>query len=54
MSALTALLGVAIVVATIAQGGGPLAFGVVVGVGLAIVGAGRFLLARDAAGRREP
>ena len=46
------LLGVAMVVATIARGGGPLALGVVVGVAFALLGAGRLVLAarRDAPG----
>ena len=39
-------IGVAMVVVTIANGGGPLAVGVVFGVLLALVGAGRLWLAR--------
>jgi hypothetical protein len=38
-------LGVAMVVATLARGGGPLALGVVAGVGFAVFGAGRVYLA---------
>lgn len=45
--ALTAGLGVALVVATIARGGGPLALGVVVGVAFVLIGAGRFYLAAE-------
>jgi len=39
------LIGVAMVVSTVARGGGPLAFGVVVGVLFALAGAGRLYLA---------
>jgi hypothetical protein len=39
------LLGVAMVVATIARGGGPLALGVVVGLAFIGIGAGRLYLA---------
>lgn len=38
-------LGIAVVVTTIERGGGPLSLGVVVGVCLAVFGAGRALLA---------
>ena len=44
LSALLVLLGVALVVSTIARGGGPLSLGVVVGVCLAAFGTGRILL----------
>jgi hypothetical protein len=40
-------LGVAIVVSTIARGGGPFALGVMVGVGFIAFGAGRFYLASE-------
>ena len=40
-------LGVAIVVSTIARGGGPLSLGVVVGVGFTVFGSARLLLARE-------
>jgi hypothetical protein len=40
------LIGVAMVVVALAQGGGPLALGVILGVMLALVGAGRLWLAR--------
>lgn len=39
------VLGVAMVVLTLARGGGPLALGVVVGLAFAAVGAGRLYLA---------
>jgi hypothetical protein len=39
------VLGVAMVVATVARGGGPLALGVIVGVAFALLGAGRVFLA---------
>jgi hypothetical protein len=44
------VLGIAMVVSTLARGGGPLALGVVVGVAFALLGAGRVLLAT----RRDP
>jgi hypothetical protein len=47
LSAVMLLLGVALVVTTVARGGGPLAIGVVVGVLFAGVGAGRLWLERD-------
>jgi hypothetical protein len=46
LSAALVLVGVAMVASTIARGGGPLAVGVVLGVMLALVGAGRLWLAR--------
>jgi hypothetical protein len=46
LSAALLLVGVAMVASTIARGGGPLAVGVVLGVMLALVGAGRLWLAR--------
>jgi hypothetical protein len=45
LGALTCVLGIAIAVVTIANGGGPLAVGFVVGVLFALLGAGRFFLA---------
>jgi hypothetical protein len=45
LGALLVVVGVAMVAVTIARGGGPLATGVVVGVLLALVGAGRVYLA---------
>ena len=47
LAALLLLLGVAMVVSTLARGGGPLSVGVVVGVPLALMGAGRLVLARQ-------
>jgi hypothetical protein len=46
LSAALVLVGVAMVAATIARGGGPLAVGVVLGVMMALVGAGRLWLSR--------
>jgi hypothetical protein len=46
LSAALVVVGVAMVVSTIARGGGPLAFGIVFGVLLTLAGAGRFWLAR--------
>jgi hypothetical protein len=46
LSAALLVVGVAMVASTIARGGGPLALGVVFGFLLALVGAGRFWLAR--------
>ncbi len=48
------VLGVTMVVVTIARGGGAVALGVVVGVLLAGLGAGRLVLSRDRAHEREP
>jgi hypothetical protein len=45
-------LGVAIVVSTVARGGGPLALGVVVGAAFALLGAGRAYLATRPDARR--
>jgi hypothetical protein len=42
------VLGVAMVVATLARGGGPLALGVIVGVAFALLGAARVFLASRA------
>ena len=47
MAGLTCLLGIAMVVTTIARGGGPFATGVLLGVLLAAAGAGRILLDRS-------
>ena len=41
------LLGIAMIVSTIVRGGGPLAFGVVLGLAFALLGAGRLYLARE-------
>ncbi len=48
LSGLLCILGLAVVVVTLAQGGGPLSRGVIVGALFALLGAGRVLLARDA------
>ena len=45
------LVGIAMVVSTLARGGGALALGVVLGTMLALIGAGRLWLARGAAVR---
>lgn len=46
LSALLVVLGVAVVISALARGGGPLALGVVLGIGLVAFGAGRLWLAR--------
>jgi hypothetical protein len=46
LSALLLLVGLVMVVLALVQGGGPLALGVILGVLLALVGAGRLWLAR--------
>jgi multisubunit Na+/H+ antiporter MnhB subunit len=46
MSALILLVGLAMIVSALARGGGALALGVVLGVMLALLGAGRLWLAR--------
>jgi hypothetical protein len=45
LSALLVLIGVAMVISTLARGGGALALGVVLGTLLALLGAGRLWLA---------
>jgi hypothetical protein len=47
LSALLVLVGIAMVVTALARGGGALAVGVVFGILLALVGAGRLWLARS-------
>ena len=47
---LTCLIGIALIVTTLANGGGPLAVGFVVGVLFALLGAGRVFIA----GRSRP
>jgi drug/metabolite transporter (DMT)-like permease len=44
LSALIALVGVAMIVSAVAHGGGPLAYGVILGVLFVAVGAGRLWL----------
>jgi multisubunit Na+/H+ antiporter MnhB subunit len=46
MSGIIMLLGVTMVISALARGGGALAFGVVLGTMLALLGAGRLWLAR--------
>ena len=46
MSGLIVLIGVALLVSTIARGGGPLAVGVLLGLLFVAAGAGRLYLAR--------
>jgi hypothetical protein len=46
LSAALLVVGVAMVGSTIARGGGPLALGVILGIMLALLGAGRFWLTR--------
>ena len=45
LGSLTALLGVAMIVATLARGGGPLTVGIVVGVLFTVLGSARAYLA---------
>ena len=52
LSALLCVVGVALVVVTLARGGGPLALGVVVGVLFALLGAARLRLSRGLGPRR--
>jgi hypothetical protein len=47
-------IGVAMVAVTLRSGGGPLALGVLLGVLLAALGAGRLALARSPRDRRDP
>jgi hypothetical protein len=44
MQALVCLIGVALIVSTLARGGGPLAFGVVLGAMFVVLGAARLWL----------
>jgi hypothetical protein len=54
LSLLLCVVGVAMVVSTLARGGGPLALGVVVGVLFTALGAARLWLARSAEAGSEP
>ena len=47
LSALLVIIGVAMLVTTIANGGGPLASGVILGVLFCALGAGRLILSRS-------
>jgi hypothetical protein len=49
LSALLLVIGIALIVAALVRGGGPLAVGVVVGVLFALLGAARLWLARGGA-----
>jgi hypothetical protein len=49
LSAILVVIGIAMVVSTIARGGGGLAVGVVLGIGLIALGAARFWLAKGGA-----
>jgi hypothetical protein len=51
LGTLLCVLGIAMIVSTLARGGGPLALGVVLGALFALLGAGRVFLA---GGRRPP
>jgi drug/metabolite transporter (DMT)-like permease len=53
LGAAIALLGVAMVVTTLARGGGPLALGVVLGVLFAVLGSARLYLAGGLRSHRE-
>ena len=53
LGAALCVLGIAMVVATLARGGGPLAVGFVAGVAFALLGAGRVFLAVRADARRD-
>ncbi|HEX8074911.1 MAG TPA: hypothetical protein VF545_08010 [Thermoleophilaceae bacterium] len=53
LGAMLCVLGVAMVVATLARGGGPLAIGVLAGAAFALLGAGRVFLAGRADSRRD-
>jgi hypothetical protein len=53
LGAALCLLGLAMVVTTLARGGGPLAVGVVAGAALALLGAGRVVLATRADSHRD-
>jgi hypothetical protein len=48
MSTVLVVIGLALVVSTVARGGGPLAIGVILGVLFVAAGAGRLYLARGA------
>lgn len=49
LSAILVVVGLAMIVSTLARGGGPIAVGVVLGIGLTALGAARFWFARGAA-----
>jgi hypothetical protein len=49
LSAILVAIGIAMIASTLARGGGVLALGVVLGIGLTALGAARFWLARGGA-----
>jgi hypothetical protein len=49
LSATILVVGVAMITTTVARGGGPLALGVLLGIMLAVIGAGRLWLVRGGA-----
>ena len=53
LSSLLALLGVAMIVATIARGGGPLARGIIVGAAFTLLGCARVYLAAGPRSQRR-
>jgi hypothetical protein len=53
LNALLCLIGVAMVVSTLARGGGPLALGVVLGAAFAVLGAARLRLSAVTGARRR-
>lgn len=53
LSAALVAIGIAMVITTIANGGGPLAVGVLLGIMLALVGAARLWLARGGERKRS-
>ena len=53
LSVLLCVVGLALVISTLARGGGPLALGVVVGALFALLGAGRLRLARGVHSNRR-
>jgi hypothetical protein len=54
LGSLTALLGVAMIVATIARGGAPTALGIVLGAAFALIGSARVYLAAGPRTHRRP
>lgn len=53
LGTLTALLGLALIAATLARGGGPLAVGIVVGVLFTVIGCARVYLAAGPRSQRR-
>jgi hypothetical protein len=53
LGSLTAVLGVAMIVATVARGGGPTAVGIVVGAAFALLGSARVYLAAGPRSQRR-